>query len=77
MTDFEEILIEYIQKHDTLDIAEYEFKKAISEDNKLKSEYKNWCEEMGYSERHGFREFAAEYAENFDSIWDSLKDYDE
>ncbi len=77
MAEIEEILATYIQNHGSVDIAEHEFKKALSEDSKLKKDYRSWCDEMGYTERHGFREFAAEYLENIDSVWDSLTDYDE
>lgn len=77
MYNFEEIIPNYINTHDSLDIAEYEFKKALSDDHNLKTAYRNWCDEVGYTERSGFRDFASEYLENRDSVWDSLTDYDE
>lgn len=77
MTDLEETIITFLRTHGSIDIAEHEFKKSISEDADLKAEYKEWCDEAGYTERHGFREFAEEYLENIDSVWDSLSDYDE
>lgn len=77
MTEFEETIITYLQTHGSIDIAEYEFKKDISENLDLKAQYKEWCRESGYTERHGFREYASEYLDNIDSVWDSLTDYDE
>ena len=40
-------------------------------------DYKEWCEERDYTEKHGFKEFCEEYLESQDSIWESLNDYDE
>lgn len=77
MTELEEILASFLSTHGSVDIAEHEFKKALAEDPELKARYRNWCDDMGYTERHGFREYAAEYLENIDSVWDSLTDYDE
>lgn len=75
--DFEKLLISMIESNRSLDMAESEFKRQIGEDMELKDEYKAWCEEKGYSVRYGFKDFAAEYLENRESIWDSLTDYNE
>ena len=49
----------------------------LADDNDLRNEYKDWCEEMGYSERKGFSEYAEEYISNREEKWDSLTDYDQ
>ena len=48
----------------------------IADDPDLKAEYKEWCEEMGYSERTGFTEYAEELIRSQEEKWDSLTDYD-
>ena len=49
----------------------------MADDPELRKEYKEWCDECGYTEKHGFKEFSEEYLESQDSIWESLNDYDE
>lgn len=59
-----------------LDIAIAEFRRMIADDPELKSKYKEWCEENGYSERHGFEDYAEDFINSREEIWDSLTDYD-
>jgi len=59
-----------------LDIAISEFKRMIADDSELKKKYKEWCEENGYAERHGFIEYAENFINSREEIWDSLTDYD-
>lgn len=66
-----------IEQHRSIDLAEDEFKRQISEDVELRSQYREWCEEYGHSLRNGFADFAEEYLENRESVWDSLTDYDD
>ncbi|MDE6321807.1 MAG: hypothetical protein K2L93_05855 [Muribaculaceae bacterium] len=70
---FEQLLAE----HSSIDIAEAEFKKALAEDAELLAEYREWCHTVGSTEKHGFRDYADEYKEQRDSVWDSLQDYDD
>ena len=49
----------------------------MADDEELRIDYKEWCENHGYTEKHGFKEFCEEYLESQDSIWESLNDYDE
>ncbi len=73
----EEYIISLIEQHHSLDMAEDDFRKVLSSDHDFRAEYRHWCDEMGYTERHGFRDYAAEYLSQKDSVWDSLTDYDE
>ena len=77
MTDFNELIANIIHQSGAIDIAEAEFKRMLADDNDLRNEYKDWCEEMGYSERKGFSEYAEEYISNREEKWDSLTDYDQ
>lgn len=77
MTDITELFDSLLTQHDSIDIAESEFKKLIAEDDDVKTAYKEWCEAVGSSEKRGFLDYADEYKESRDSVWDSLTDYDE
>lgn len=61
----------------SVDIAEAEFKRMIAESPELRAEYRQWCHETGHTERRGFLDYADEYIDSQDSVWDSLKDYDD
>lgn len=74
LTDFFRTII---QQSGSYDIANSEFKRILAEDSDLKDEYKEWCDEMGYTERDGFKSFCEELLNDQDSIWDTLNDYDE
>ena len=77
MTDFNELIENIIHQSGAIDIAEEEFKRMLADDNDLRHEYKDWCEDMGYSERSGFSDYAEEYISNCEEKWDSLTDYDQ
>lgn len=70
--------MEIIRQTGSIDVAEAEFKKRIGEDEELRSRYREWCHEVGSSERRGFFDFCDEYLDRQDSMWDSLdNDYDQ
>lgn len=77
MTDITELFESLLNEHDSIDIAEAEFKRLIAEDSELKEMYSEWCDAVGSTEKHGFLDFAEEYKNSRDSVWDSLTDYDE
>lgn len=77
MNDITEIFIKVLNQAGSVDIAEAEFKKMISEDDELHSEYREWCHEVGNNERNGFLDFCEEYLSDRDEVWDNLNDYDE
>ncbi len=76
-TDIEEHFISIIEQARSIDIAEADFKRAIAEDNDLRKQYRNWCQEVGSSEKNGFMDFCEEYMADRNEIWDSLSDYDD
>lgn len=51
--------------------AEDNFRDELESDPKLQKLYKDWCDEMGYSERKGFRSYFINKAEE-ESIWDEI-----
>ncbi|MCH5246405.1 MAG: hypothetical protein J1E84_08065 [Muribaculaceae bacterium] len=70
-------IFDYILKQaDSIDIAESEFKKLIHEDPEIKQMYRDWCHEVGSSEKNGFLDYCEEYMDSQNSIWDTLNDYD-
>lgn len=75
ITDFfDELLREY----GSIDIADAELKKQIHEDPELRQLYRDWCHEVGSSEKNGFLDYCEEFLESQDSIWENLKDeYDD
>mgnify|MGYP000032951001 FL=1 len=75
--DITEVFHQVIQQAGSIDMAEAEFKKMVGEDDELHKLYRQWCHEVGSSERRGFLDFCEEYLDNQESIWDTLdNDYD-
>ncbi|MCM1111557.1 MAG: hypothetical protein NC336_10145 [Clostridium sp.] len=72
-----EIFETYIRQYRNIDIADAEFKKNIHEDPALRSAYREWCDEVGSTEKNGFLDFCEEYLESDDEVWKTLDDYDE
>lgn len=77
MNDITELFDSIIIQSDALDVAIAEFKRMIADDVEFKRQYKEWCEEEGYSERTGFKEYAEEFIREREEKWDSLTDYDQ
>lgn len=77
MEDITTIFNNYLSHYDSIDIAEAEFKKAIHEDRDLRDLYREWCDEVGSSERDGFSDYAQDFLENQDDVWNTLNEYDE
>jgi hypothetical protein len=70
-------MITLIDSHQSLDLAEAEFKRIIADDHELRTQYREWCQEYGSTERNGFYDFGEEYITNRESVWDSLSDFDD
>lgn len=78
MEDITELFDSLLRQYGSADIAEAEFKKMIHEEPELRAAYREWCDEVGSSERKGFHDYCEEYFASQDSIWDNLKeDFDE
>ena len=75
--DITEIFINVLHQADSVDVAESEFKKMIADDEELHQQYRDWCHEVGSSERHGFLDFCEEYLSDRDEVWKNLNDFDE
>ena len=76
MNDITELFDSLLVSFRSVDLAWREFNRMADDDPQLKEQYASWCEENGYTERYGFKDYAEEYIENQNSIWDSLTDYD-
>jgi len=74
ITDY---FISIIHQTPTIDMAESEFKRALADDDELRRDYREWCQEVGSTEKRGFLDFCEEYVDGQNEVWDSLKDYDE
>ena len=72
----EDLFNQLLENHRSIDIAEAEFQRMLADDADLRADYRQWCEDCGYSERRGFSAYAEQYVESQNSIWDSLTDYD-
>lgn len=77
MTELTALMEQLIDQYRQIDVAESEFQKLIYEDEQLRRDYKEWCEEQGYTERRGFIEFCNIYIDSEESRWDVLSDPDE
>ena len=77
MEDLTDYFISVIKQSGSIDLAESEFKRAISDDDDLRAKYREWCHQVGSSEKRGFLDFCDEYLASQDSVWDTLSDYDE
>lgn len=77
MNDITQVFNSLLEQYGSIDIAENEFKKMIVEDETLRYEYEEWCHVVGSSEKKGFLDYCEEYKRNQDSVWESLKDFDE
>jgi len=75
--DITEIFNRYLTDYPSPDIAESEFKKDIAEDNDLRSAYRDWCHEVGSSEKDGFFDYCDEYLQQQNDVWENLNDFDE
>jgi hypothetical protein len=77
MNDITNVFNSLLEQYGSIDIAEIEFKKLISEDEIMLDEYREWCHAVGSSEKNGFLDYCEEYKQSQDSVWESLKDFDE
>lgn len=74
--DITDIFNHYLTQHQSVDIAERAFKHDLGEDAELREAYRQWCHEVGSSEKKGFSDYCEEYLARQDEVWDTLSDYD-
>lgn len=77
MNDITDFIKDLLAQHRSIDIAEAEFLRLMADDDELRLEYKQWCDDNGFTEKRGFLDFCEEYMDSQNSIWESLNDYDE
>lgn len=75
--DITKLFDQLLDQSGSIDIAESEFKRLVAEDAELRDCYRQWCDEMGTSEKNGFIDYCDDLRDERDSVWDSLSDYDE
>lgn len=76
MDELIQIFDNIINQTGSFDVAEAEFKRQINENPELRKLYREWCHEVGSTEKRGFLDYCEEYLENQNDIWQSLQDYD-
>ncbi|HJE39922.1 MAG: hypothetical protein C7K11_03160 [Candidatus Amulumruptor caecigallinarius] len=76
MDELIQIFNDILRQAGSVDIAEAEFKRQLHEDAHLKKMYREWCREVGSSEKLGFLDYCDEYLESQDDIWQTLNDFD-
>lgn len=59
----------------TVDMADAEFKRMMHEDPDLRSRYRDWCHDVGSTEKRGFTDYCEDYLAHANSVWDTLKEY--
>ncbi|MDE6310829.1 MAG: hypothetical protein K2L96_03325 [Muribaculaceae bacterium] len=77
MDELKEYFKELLRQAGSIDMAEADFRQAMVDDPELKHRYKEYCHEIGTSEKHGFRDFCEEYEDERNDVWQNLNDYDE
>lgn len=77
MNDIVELFNSYLKQFKSVDIAESEFKKDMHGDPQMRALYRQWCSDVGSSEKNGFFDYCEEYLADKDSIWDTLSDYND
>lgn len=77
MEDITDLFVHILEQSPSLDIAEAEFKQMLVDEPEWRAKYRDYCREMGYSERRGFIDFYEEHYSREESIWENLQDYDD
>lgn len=75
--DFNEIFFRLLDDLRSVREAESEFLRQLDSEPIMASDFDQWCAENGYRRRsEAIREMADRYLEERESIWQSLRDYD-
>ncbi len=68
-----------INKTSSLDEAINSFNDMMEADSELRADYKDWCLDMGFKTKHGFREYYSEYISlkeiNIQSMFESNEEF--
>lgn len=76
MENITDLFMTIIHQSPSIDIAESEFRKMLVDDPELRRSYREYCREIGSSERRGFLDFCDTYMESQDDVWNTLSDFD-
>lgn len=57
--------------------VERQFARLLQEDPRLREAYSEWCAELGYAPKWGYRERVREIFEQEGSVWDSLTEFED
>lgn len=75
-----ELFEHYFSQTEDMTLAEELFREHLKTNTVLKLQYQDWCDEMGYTDRKGFRSYFINKNET-ESIWDTIfpnaEEYDE
>ena len=74
MDELKGLFISIIEQAQSIDVAEAEFKRLLIDDPELRAGYREYCREVGSTEKNGFLDFCEEYLQPQNSAWDSLND---
>lgn len=77
MEELKDLFQDILNQSGSMDMAESDFRQRMVDDPELRKKYKEYCHEIGTSEKNGFREFCEEYISESNSVWQNLSDYDE
>lgn len=77
MEDITDLFISIIRQSPSIDMAEAEFNRTLSDDEQLRRDYRQWCRQQGVTERRGFLDYCEEYWADRNEVWDVLTDYND
>ncbi len=75
MNDISEILRALLDKHSNTINLDEEFKQMLVDDDTLRDDYVQWCDEMGYDKATGYRDFINEIMDSQESYWDHYQEF--
>lgn len=72
MNDISDILRTMLDRTSRISDVEREFERMMDMDDVLRSDYVQWCREMGYETKSGYKDYLDELLEQRDSIWEGF-----
>ncbi|MEG1587106.1 MAG: hypothetical protein RR346_09535 [Bacteroidales bacterium] len=61
----------YFSQFQDIALAEENFRENMQQDPELKKHYKEWCDEMGYTERKGFKSYFMNKSDS-ENFWEAM-----
>ncbi len=77
MINLTDLFHDILTNSSSVDIAEAEFKKMIHEDPELHAAYREYCHEVGSTEKRGFLDYCDEFIDSQESIWDDIREFED